>query len=121
MLAAPRTSAGQVGELLGMLSDRFNGTAVWFHRDEERIFCFESAGEAKSGHGFKRGVSLAVAESPFAQSEGGNNAVVPLRGKRGQSMGFIGLVDVSSDRLPSDTEFGDLIQTFLYPSESTAA
>jgi len=121
MLAAPRTSAGQVGELLGMLSDQFNATAVWFHRDEERIFCFDSAGEAKSGRGFKRGVSLAVAESPFAQNEGGNNAVVPLRGKRGQSMGFIGLVDVSSERLPSDTEFGDLIQTFLYPSESTAA
>ena len=111
-LARKQLPPRQIEEIMQAYGDK---------RDADRLFCFESAASGGMQPILKRGMSLQVADTPFDEGGGSGSLVVPLRGKRGQAMGFIGLAGAQPQVLPTPAELGGIIESMLYPSESAAA
>ncbi|MDQ0393081.1 sugar ABC transporter ATP-binding protein [Labrys monachus] len=126
MLAAPRSSAGQIGQLLRQLAERYDACAVWIHRDADHIFCFDSASRPGVPPTLERGAFARAGDTPFADGATpptGDPAcmLVPILGKRGQGLGFIGLTVPPPRRLPQAAELAGLIRQALHPSQPAAA
>lgn len=119
MLAAPRSSAGQIGALLQDLADSHQGVALWLHEEEDRIFCLDSA--------HHQGVQSPLSRGEFAMTTtdsliAGNPAVIaPVRGKRGQSVGRLLLITGDPDLLPTESELGRSIEVALHNNTTRTA
>jgi ABC-type sugar transport system ATPase subunit len=118
MLAAPRSSAGQIGNLLTQLAERYRGGAVWVQGDDSRLFCFESAAHREFGPVLKRGTFVELSD-PLAPREDRNWTVVPFGGRRGQSLGLIGVT--TAGELPTPAELSDAVAEALRPAQAAAA
>ena len=119
MLAAPRTSAGQIGNLLAELAERYGGAALWVHKDGERLFCFDCASPVPLPEGIRRG-SLIDPAVPGAPCEDAAWAWATIRGKRGQSLGNLAVNAPEGNRLPSKTELEAAIEQALHPQMNVA-
>jgi ABC-type sugar transport system ATPase subunit len=116
MLAAPRSSAGQIGGVLQVLASRHHASAIWLHQDDDKVFCFESAAHPEAPISLERG---GYADRRTFETEDANPGAkwlqTPVVGKRGQSLGFVRLT-VSSDRaLPTTEEVVRTLQESLHP------
>jgi ABC-type sugar transport system ATPase subunit len=122
MLAAPRSSAGQISALLRDLAERYMASAIWVHRDEERIFCFDGASHADVSPSMERGAFALIHQTPFHESgEAARSILVPILGKRGQSLGFVGVTVAAGQTVPTTDELADRIEQALRPTQSIAA
>ncbi len=105
MFAAPRTSAEKTHTVLEQLVGRHGGTAYWIAVEEGRLFCFDRVGDDPGADpGFVTGGFPDVAATAIAHAIGGVGSallaaqdgthptlLVPIRGKRGHSLGIVGL------------------------------
>lgn len=105
MFAAPRSSAEMTHIVLEELVARHGGTAYWIAVEEGRLFCFDHVGdEAAADPGFTTGGFPEVAATAIAHAIGRDEGtlvagadgshptlLVPIRGRRGHSLGTVGL------------------------------
>lgn len=105
MFAAPRTSAEKTHTVLEQLVARHGGTAYWIAVEEDRLFCFDHVGADQAADpGFVTGGFPNIAATTIAHAIGGVDGtllpaqdgthptlLVPIRGKRGHSLGIVGL------------------------------
>lgn len=105
MFAAPRTSAEKTHTVLEQVVARYGGTGYWIAVDEERLFCFDRVGDDPAADpGFTIGGFPDIAATTIAHAIGGADGtllaaqdgtrptlLVPIRGKRGHSLGIVGL------------------------------
>lgn len=105
MFAAPRTSAEKTHTVLEGLVARHGGTAYWIAVEEGRLFCFDRVGDDPDADpGFVTGGFPDVAATSVAHAVGGADRtllaapdgthptlLVPITGKRGHSLGIVGL------------------------------
>lgn len=118
MLAAPRSSAGQIGKVLALVAERYGASAAWIHRDGEHLFCFDCASHAGAPVPLRRGAFARLDATPFAAANQSGSMLVPLPDKRGRSLGHIGLV---GSELPGEAELLAFIARSLDPAERAAA
>jgi len=109
MFAAPRTSAERTHTVLEELVARHGGIAYWIAVENERVFCFDRAGDDPvADPGFTAGGFPPLAETMIAHAlrapgdapaarliaapDGSRpTLLVPIRGRRGHSFGIVGL------------------------------
>lgn len=119
MLAAPRSSAGQIGNMLAEIARRYATCAVWLHRDKDGIFCFDSASHPSAPEAPMRGSFLRFSD-PLVPDEKNGWVWLDLKSRRGQSLGFIALAKPHDRPLPARAELETMIHDALSP-ERTAA
>lgn len=104
MFAAPRTSAEKTHTVLEALVAQHGGTAYWITVEEGRLFCFDRVGDGASADPcFETGGFPDVAATSIAHAIGHDGVLVaapdgshptllvPIQGKRGHSLGTVGL------------------------------
>lgn len=105
MFAAPRTSAEKTHTVLEQLVAHHGGTAYWIAAEEGRLFCFDRVGDDPAADpGFVTGGFPDVAATTIVHAVSGAKGVlhrapdgsfptllVPITGKRGHSLGIVGL------------------------------
>lgn len=103
MFAAPRSSAERTRAVLEALVARHGGVAYWVAVEGNRLFCFDLVGtDPQADPGFAAGsfpelastrIAAAVAApgSLTAAADGPPSLLVPVRGRRGHSLGLIGV------------------------------
>ena len=104
MFAAPRSSAEKTHSVLEEMVAHHGGTAYWIAVEEPRLFCFDRLGDDLAADpGFTTGgfPELAATKIAHAISAHGRliaapdgrypTLLVPIRGKRGHSLGIVGL------------------------------
>jgi hypothetical protein len=121
MFAAPRSSAERTHGVLQALVAEHGGVAFWIALEGDRLFCFDRVGEdAAADPGFAAGGFPEVARTRIAHavppgSEGvatrpdGSRptVLVPILGRRGHSLGMVGL---TLPRLPPGFDAAELRQ-----------
>ena len=131
MFAAPRSSAERTHGVLEGLVAEHGGVAYWIALEGERLFCFDRVGEdAAADPGFAAGsfpelaqtrISHAVPardEGVAAGPDGGHPTVlVPVLGRRGHSLGMVGL---TLPRLPPGFDAAGLRRHIIAELGSTA-
>jgi hypothetical protein len=118
MLSTPRSSAGQIGNLLTTLATRYRGQAIWAHRDSERVFCFEIAAHPDVTPTIRRGTFIPYSLGFSAERDW---TVVSVWGRQGQSLGMIGVTATGQRARPDPDELSTLIQQELHPARANAA
>ena len=105
MFAAPRSSAEKTHTVLEQLVARHGGVAYWIAVEEGRLFCFDRVGDDPAADpGFVSGGFPDVAATRIAHAIGGADGtllaapdgthptlLVPITGRRGHSLGIVGL------------------------------
>ncbi|MGH7156357.1 MAG: sugar ABC transporter ATP-binding protein, partial [Acetobacteraceae bacterium] len=103
MFAAPRSSAERTHAVLASLARDWGGVAYWIAIDSARVYCFDRVGTDQAADpGFSGGAFPLVQDTaiPLALShqreelvsEGARRTLlVPIRGRRGHSLGLVGL------------------------------
>ncbi len=105
MFAAPRTSAEKTHTVLEQLVAQHGGTAYWIAAEDSRLFCFDRVGNDPAiDPGFVTGGFPDVATTMIAHAVGRTACVlhrahdgssptllVPITGRRGHSLGIVGL------------------------------
>ncbi len=103
MFAAPRSSAERTHGVLAALVAEFGGTAYWIATEADRLYCFDRVGEDPAAEpGFTSGGFPLIADTaiPRALREQSDGLVrdgalhtllTPIRGRRGHSLGLVGL------------------------------
>ena len=119
MLAAPRSSAGQIGALLKGLADRYMAAALWVHEDQDHLFCFESARHESAPASMERG-AFVERSSPALDFSAQSTVSAPVRGKRGQALGNLLLIAAPETLLPSQEELDAAIRRVLHPTAVAA-
>lgn len=116
MLAAPRSSAGQIGGVLQMLADRYHAAAIWLHQDADRIFCFESAAHPDAPGSMQRGMFADRQTFESSRSSGTIRSVmVQIAGKRGQNLGAVQLSAHAGQPLPAEADLSEVLRQTLDP------
>ena len=121
MLAAPRSSAGRIGEALALVAERYRASAFWIHRDGEHLFCFDCAPHPDAPAALGRGAFARLGETPFAGGGSATAMLTALPGKRGGSLGHIGLIAAPGAPLPDQADLLAFIASSLDLSERAAA
>jgi ABC-type multidrug transport system ATPase subunit len=131
MFAAPRSSAERTHGVLEGLVAEHGGVAYWIALEGERLFCFDRVGEdVAADPGFAAGsfpelVQTRIAhavptrdEGVAAAPDGGHPTVlVPVLGRRGHSLGMVGL---TLPRLPPGFDAAGLRRHIIAELGSTA-
>ena len=124
MFAAPRSSAEATHTVLRDLVGQYGGTAYWIAVEEGRLFCFDLIGmEDAAQPGFATGgfpeVSATRIEHAIHQGHGTLHSapdgtrptlLVPVTGKRGHSLGIVGMTFA---RVPAGFEASRVAQQIL--------
>ncbi|WP_201728257.1 sugar ABC transporter ATP-binding protein [Acidocella sp. C78] len=124
MFAAPRSSAEKTHTMLGQLVARYGGTAYWMAAEGGRLFCFDRVGDDPSADpGFVTGGFPEIAATSIAHAVGAPRGalhrapdgsrptlLVPISGKRGHSLGIVGL---TFGREPADFDAPAVTQQIL--------
>jgi ABC-type sugar transport system ATPase subunit len=114
MLAAPRSSAGQIGVLLKGLADRYSAEALWVHEDQDHLFCFECARHKDAPVTMDRGAFMERSSAALDLSSQSTVSAL-VRGKRGQGLGNLMLIAAPTTLLPSQEELDAAVRRVLYP------
>ena len=120
MLAAPRTSSGQIGELLQTLADRYKAAAMWIHQDTDAVFCFDSAAHPDAPSVLTKGTHINPS-ADFANDKLSNVVTVPLTGNRNHGLGKIALTFREGCVPPTSAELLATVQTVLHQDYSHAS
>jgi ABC-type sugar transport system ATPase subunit len=102
MFAAPRSSAEKTHTVLEELVARHGGVAYWIAIEGKRLFCFDRVGtDLAADPGFMAGgfpeldatgITHAVGSAGLAAADGARpTLLVPILGRRGHSLGIVGL------------------------------
>ncbi|WP_170971263.1 sugar ABC transporter ATP-binding protein [Mesorhizobium sp. GR13] len=119
MLAAPRSSTGQIGGMLQDLANRYRGVALWLHEEGDRLFCLDSAQYD--------GAHSPIAKGGFASGtvydlpSGRPSVAAHIRGKRGQSVGRLLLIVERAETLPDEHDLARSLEAALHPLSTIAA
>lgn len=113
MIAAPRSSAEMVHQLLVDTAQRFQSSVAWVHKDGDNWFCFESAAPGDAQPDLTRGRFYAVSD-PAAPDPARGWILAPLSGRHGQDLGLIALQANDPGRAPTEDELQDHIRHILH-------
>jgi ABC-type sugar transport system ATPase subunit len=103
MFAAPRSSAQRTHSVLASLVQETGGVAYWIAIDGDRVYCFDRVGEDPacepgfSGGEFPLVADTAIPDALHDQTEdlvcddGLYTLLTPIHGRRGHSLGLIGV------------------------------
>jgi ABC-type sugar transport system ATPase subunit len=103
MFAAPRSSAQRTHTVLESLVQTHGGVAYWIAIDSGRVYCFDRVGDdPEADPGFAGGSfplieataihhTLTMASNGVIHDGGRSSLLVPIYGRRGHSLGLVGL------------------------------
>lgn len=104
MFAAPRSSAQRTHTVLESLVQTHGGVAYWIAVERDRVFCFDRVGQdAAADPGFSGGAFPLIADTAIrtalstgaapslSQDDGRSTLLAAIRGRRGHSLGLLGL------------------------------
>jgi ribose transport system ATP-binding protein/rhamnose transport system ATP-binding protein len=113
MFAAPRSSADSTYRILVELTRSFSAVAYWIYVDQDRLYCFSKLSErCTTETGFEAGQVIPLKETcipkalaaqcdSWVEDDGICTLLVPIKSKRGQSMGSVGItMPGSADNAP---------------------